>query len=543
MRTSLRPVALLLALSAPGCAEDRDDGEAAPGLTSPVTGTNPTGGPDDDGGDDTGDKIDVGGEGTGQASGGDGTPGVGSCAEAAQNESNQGCEFWAVDLPNAWAGINGSPAPADQQFAVVVANTATETPAVVEVFNGVTGASVATNAVPPGEIFEFRLPALNQDPRANTYGGQSYRVTSDVPITAYQFNPLDNTVQVFSNDASLLFPTPVLDTDYTAITADALLLSTDVDPTGANAGAFVSIVATEDGTSVDLFATWSLYPGDTQGVVLDRGEVFTAVSVGTGAGAGAGDGNLSGSRVVSDKPVAVFAGNVATIEPNPGMCCADHLEQQMLPLVAWGDSYLATPPPSPASAGDVVRAGYRITGSFDGTQLSYSPAPPPGAPTTINAGETVRFETNLPFAVTSGDPDRSFSVTEFLLSSQALGGLGNQGDPAMISLPASAQYQEDYVFLVPDGYASNYVTVIRQQGASVERDGISVDAAGWAPLGVLGGVGYEYVHLGVETGSHSISSESPCGIISVGYDQDVSYGYPGGSGLEVISEPPPPPVG
>ena len=113
----------------------------------------------------------------------------------------------------------------------------------------------------------------------------------------------------------------------------------------------------------------------------------------------------------------------------------------------------------------------------------------------------------------------------------------------MISLPASAQYQEDYIFLVPDGYASNFVTVIRQQGASVERDGISVDAAGWAPLGVLDGIGYEYVHLGVETGSHSISSDLPCGIISVGYDQDVSYGYPGGSGLEVISEPPPPPVG
>jgi len=534
----------LAALLLTACAQERDDNDTAgSGISGANSGISGTDSSDDDGGDETGAKLDLGDGGTGQASGGDSGPGVGSCEEAAQNESNQGCEFWAVDLPNAWAGINGSPAPADQQFAVVVANTATDVAAHVEVFNGVTGAAVDTMDVMPGEIHEFRLPALNQEPRANTYDGQSYRISSDVPITAYQFNPLDNTVQVFSNDASLLFPTPVLDTDYTAITADALLLSTDVEPNGDNAGAFVSVVATEDGTTVDLFATWGLYAGDTQGVTLDRGQVFTAVSVGSGAGAGAGDGNLSGSRVVADKPVAVFAGNVATIEPNPGMCCADHLEQQMLPLVAWGDSYLATPPPSPSAAGEVVASGYRITGSFDGTQLSYSPAPPPGAPTTINAGETIRFQTNLPFAVTSGDPDRPFAVTQFLLSSQALGGLASQGDPAMISLPASAQYQEDYIFLVPDGYASNYVTVIRQEGASVERDGISVDAAGWAPLGVLGGIGYEYVHLGVETGSHSISSDQPCGIISVGYDQDVSYGYPGGSGLEVISEPPPPPVG
>ncbi len=533
---------LLVPLFSFGCAQERDDGETAVGISGVGSGASDTD-LDPNDGDETGEKLDLGSGETGQASGGDAPPAVGSCEDAAQNESNQGCEFWAVDLPNAWAGINGSPAPQDQQFAVVVANTATEVAARVEVFNGVTDAPVDSIDVMPGAIHEFRLPALNQEPRANTYAGQSYRISSDVPITAYQFNPLDNTVQVFSNDASLLFPTPVLDTDYTAITADALLLSTDAEPNGDNAGAFVSVVATEDGTSVDLFATWGLYPGDTSDVVLNRGEVFTAVSVGSGAGAGAGDGNLSGSRIVSDKPVAVFAGNVATIEPNPGMCCADHLEQQMLPLVAWGDGYLATPPPSPTTAGEVVPAGYRITGSFDGTQLTYSPAPPPGAPTTINAGETIRFQTNLPFAVSSGDPDRSFALTQFLLSSQALGGFASQGDPAMISLPASAQYQEDYIFLVPNGYASNYVTVVREEGASVERDGISVDAAGWAPLGVLDGVGYEYVHLGVETGSHSISSERPCGIISVGYDQDVSYGYPGGSGLEVISEPPPPPVG
>ena len=542
--THTRRLALFLSALALGCAdEERSDSDGDPGLTGVGSGVSDTEPGTNGGGDETGEKLDLGDGGTGMGSGGDGGPSVGSCAEAAQNESNQGCEFWAVDLPNAWAGINGSPAPADQQFAVVVANTATEASAMVQVFNGATGASIDTAAVPPGEIHEFRLPALNQEPRANTYGGQAYRIESDTPITAYQFNPLDNTVQVFSNDASLLFPTPVLDTDYTAITADALLLSTDVEPDGDNAGAFVSVVATEDGTTVDLFATWGLYAGDTSGVTLDRGEVFTAVSVGSGQGAGAGDGNLSGSRVVADKPVAVFAGNVASIEPNPGMCCADHLEQQMLPLVAWGDSYLATPPPSPIAAGQVVRAGYRITGSFDGTQLTYSPAPPPGAPTTINAGQTVRFESNLPFSVTSGDPDQPFAITQFLLSSQALGGLNSQGDPAMISLPAAQQYQEDYIFLVPNGYASNYVTVIRQEGAAVFRDGISVEAAGWQPLGLLDGVGYEYVHLGVETGSHSISSDQPCGIISVGYDQDVSYGYPGGSGLEVISEPPPPPVG
>ena len=99
------------------------------------------------------------------------------------------------------------------------------------------------------------------------------------------------------------------------------------------------------------------------------------------------------------------------------------------------------------------------------------------------------------------------------------------------------------MFLVPQGYQVNYVTVVRQAGTDVSRDGVSVGAANWMPLGTIGGVGYEFASLEVPPGSHSIESQEPSGIISVGYDQDVSYGYPGGSGLKIISEPPPPPVG
>ena len=214
----------------------------------------------------------------------------------------------------------------------------------------------------------------------------------------------------------------------------------------------------------------------------------------------------------------------------------------MLPLVAWGDGYAAAPPPGPSGTVDNL-AGYRVTGSFDGTSLQYSPATPAGAPATIDAGETVRFQTDQAFTVTSGDPDKPFSITQFLLSNQVIAPLGQAGDPSMITLPAVEQFQTHYIFLVPDGYAVNYVTVVRVAGTEVLRDGVSVEAANWRPLGTLAGVDYEFVQLAVPTGSHSIDSEEPCGIISVGYDTDVSYGYPGGSGLEIISEPPPPPVG
>lgn len=544
-RVRVRGIAAVAALVTAACGDERGGTGAGDGgisLGTTVSATSLTGGGTEGDGEETAGKLDVA-EGESMTGGGEGAD-ENTCAGAAMSQSNQGCEFWAVDLPNAWAGINGSPAPQDQQFAVVVANAASGVRANGEGFLGNGAAAVDSASVPIGEIHEFRLAAQNQAPRANTYDGVAYRIESDVPITAYQFNPLDNTVQVFSNDASLLFPTHVLGTDYTAITGDAILLGTDLEPQGDNSGAYVSVVATQDGTTVDLYATWGLYPGADKGIVLDRGQVFTAVSLGPLTYPGVpGDGNLSGSRVAADKPVAVFSGNVATIEPNPGQCCADHLEHQMLPLVAWGTEYTAAPPPSPSGAALDNPAVYRVTGAFDGTSLSYSPSAPTGAPATIGAYQTVRFQSDQPFTVTSSDPAKPFALTQFLLSNQAIALGGQPGDPAMIALPAAAQFEDNYIFLVPAGYTVNYVTVMRQAGTDVMLDGVSVSAGLWKPLGSLGGVAYEYIHLQVETGSHTITSDEPSGILSAGYSQDVSYGYPGGSGVKTISEPPPPPAG
>lgn len=543
---SSRTPNLLVILALVGCGAEREPTEMAEAGSISLSSSASLTAADDpnDPGEveDTGDKLDVGDAMTGGGEEGGGP--IETCEDAANSESNQGCEFWAVDLPNAWAGINGSPAPQDQQFAVVVANVASDAAANIEVFLADGDVAIDSASVPTGQIHEFRLAAQNQGPRANTYAGLAYRIVSDVPITAYQFNPLDNTVQVFSNDASLLFPTHVLGTDYTAITGDAILLGTDAEPEGDNSGAFVSVVATEDGTSVDLYPTWGLYPGMDKDVVLNRGEVFTAVSLGSMTyPSPTGDGNLSGSRVAADKPVAVFSGNVATIEPNPGACCADHLEHQMLPLVAWGHEYTAAPPPGPGGAATDNPSGYRITGAYDGTTLVYSPSTPPGAPASINAYQTVRFQTDQPFTVTSGDPAKPFALTQFLLSNQAINPVGQPGDPAMIALPAAAQFETNYIFLVPAGYTVNYVTAMRVAGTDVTLDGVSVSAGLWKPLGSLEGVAWEYIHMQVPTGSHAIGSEEPCGIVSVGYSVDVSYGYPGGSGVKVISEPPPPPAG
>ncbi len=473
------------------------------------------------------------------------TGGGTACEQAAAHQSNQGCEFWAVDLPNAWQ-IGLQVGAEDQAFGIVVTNTAADD-AMVEVFAGNQGTPLQSATIAPGALRVFSFGnSLGVDPHGNSES-IAYRIESDRPVTAYQYNPLDNGTPVYSNDASLLFPTHVLDLDYTAITGDALWLTT------ANGGAFVTAVATEDDTFVTFYppAGVPMYPGNNV-AVLNRGESYTMMSNAVAAvwQENFGQGNLSGLRIESDKPVAVFSGNVCSWEPTPHTdCCCDHLEHQMLPLVAWGQGYLvSTAPPASASQDDDVRV--RIVGSFDGTTLSYSPSAPPGAPTTIDAYETVAFTTSSSFAVSG---DKPFAVAEFLMSNEAVTVDPTpdnpddnffSGDPAMILVPPAAQFQNEYVFQVPAEYESNWVTVLRPSGGQVSLDGADkTNDPGWLDVGQLGGTTWQRAHFAISFGPHRVESSAGegVGILVVGYDTAVSFGFAGGSGVEFQDEAPPPP--
>lgn len=493
---------------------------------------------DDETGDETGDgiKLDV----AGSADLGDAGPMSVTCDDVRELPTNQGCEFWAVDLPN--VSVINPPGlitpPAEQTFAVVVSNPSQGTGADVEIFEGAGEVAIDSGPVPASTMRVFSLPSLNITPGVTSDDGTAYRIESDVPIVAYQFQPLDNSSPVYSNDATILFPTHVLGGDYSAITGDATLVSDDgFSSSDDNTGAFVSVVATEDATTVTLYPTTQLHPGDVDEVMLDRGQVLTAISSERGE---PGFGNLSGTRVEADAPVAVFSGSVATSEPSAAdACCADHVEHQMLPLTAWGRSYAAAPTPAAVGPGN-DESLFRITGAFDDTALVYDPLVPDGAPTEIDAYETVSFVTDVPFTVRAVGEEDSFAVAQFMLSNQYFSPLLRPGDPSMMLLPATAQMQERYAFLVPQGYATNFVTVVRPVGSEVTLDGLD-PAEPYYDVGTVDGNDFEYAHLPVAGGSHVLEGDAPFGIIVAGHAQDVSYGYVGGSGVGSIGSAPPPP--
>jgi hypothetical protein len=463
-------------------------------------------------------------------------PPTGSCADIVDELSSQGCVFWGVDLPNSRQPAPGGIAE-QQQYAVVVANGSPTLAATVRVFVGAEGEPIDEAVVAAENTHTFALPSASIDPTQTTVGGLAYRIESDVPITAYQFNPLQN-ADVYSNDATVLWPEHVLAPDYTAVTDDA----TSAAPT------YVSIVATENDTEVEVFATTTLAGATPPSATLQRGEVLTVVSVLRDASP-PNAGNLSGSRIVADKPVAAFSGNVSApiIPAGSGwvggsrICCADHLEHQLIPLQAWGAVHVvATPAPAYYP---VDPARYRITGAYDGTTLQWDPAPPPGAPASVDAGQTATFETDLSFIVVSDDTNKPFSITQFLPSgdtSESLFDDERRGDPAMIIIPPREQLEDKYVFAIPSAYALNMLTVVAEDGAALELDGVAIDGP-FSALGILDGIDWVYAHVPVDEGTHVMTGSAAFGLTVAGYDVEVSYGFAAGSGFEAISIPPRPP--
>ncbi|MDX9720262.1 MAG: IgGFc-binding protein [Myxococcota bacterium] len=466
------------------------------------------------------------------------------CEVSLKSPSYVGCEYWAVDLDNA---IDGPYNAAGQPFAVVLSNTSETLVAEVlaydrEGFEASPQAPLYRLSVPPNELRVLVLPP-------DCYGGltcqeafavnnttitpAAYFIRSDVPITAYQFNPLDN-VDVFSNDASLLFPTLAWGRRYYVMTRAQQHFSLR---------GFLTVVAGGDGeTEVEIRVAAATMEGriaetgerippmqkwDSRTFILEPFDVLNLSTDAIGA-------DLTGSLVVANKPVAVFGGSEAANAPEttPVTCCADHLEQQMYPVNAWGLHYHAAK--SYARKGE--RDLWRIMARLPNTTVYTVPDVSDG-PRVLQEGEFFELLNTEDFELHA---DRPILVGQFLASEwdpidpntgapspQAAG----TGDPSFILLAPSEQYRRQYVFLVPDKYEHDYISVIAPSQSAVLLDGSPIPAELFTPFGATQ---FSAARLPIADGVHRIEASEPVGLYVYGYDSYVSYGYPAGLDLRSL---------
>ena len=236
---------------------------------------------------------------------------------------------------------------------------------------------------------------------------------------------------------------------------------------------------------------------------------------------------VSGTRIVSNRPLAVYIGNRCTNVPiGHGFC--DHLTEQVPPTALWGRRFLSSSIPN--RRGEL----YHLIAAKSSTTI------------TVNCST---FEEVVTYSIPLAGSWREFitpamsycSITSdkpLLVMQFALGNEfdGLAGDPFMMMITAIEQYSNKYVFNVPPQYSMNYlalyVTPKDFQPEHIFLDDVNLENATWTGVYCSDRVICGYIaHVNVSSGVHQLyhsGISSHIGASAFGFNFRNSYGYPVG---------------
>ena len=511
---------------------------------------------------------------------------VNACDAAAMNKSYTGCEYWAADLDNAVEvlGVQGSAncslapgaknvtmmacgnaanngvaglcdppgntCPANftcksmnicildaqkSPYAVVVSNP--QSRAVNVTLTAATGASFM-KTVAAGQVVALMPQAAPQSIPDQSIDGtgkenKAYKLTSDLPIVAYQFNPLDN-VNVFSNDASLLIPRTAFDTEYYVMSWP----TGDRRPQNHAYHGYLSVVAWEDNTVIEVTPSAAVRASATQAAIAaNTPTMFTLAKHDVLTLQALPPGDLTGSKVRSvngTTTFGVYGGHEAMgfgemTPPNmtnvAGPCCADHIEDMMFPTSTWGKEFaIARSQARGTNELDVLR----IMAQKPNTTITFNPAPT-GTCQALQPGQFCQVKISADTAITATEP---ILVAHYLESAiwqdPFFGSVVGEGDPSMAIAVPVEQFRKDYTILVPSQYSKNFMSISAPPTGAVLVDGLMIQ------MTAFGGATYRGARHQVVPGQHKISCPNGCGVLVYGYSDAVSYMFAGGLDLKKI---------
>ena len=341
-------------------------------------------------------------------------------------------------------------------------------------------------------------------------------ITSDVPVVVYALNSI-----ALSTDSYTAIPVKALGREYYTVNRpnDQYLPSNDPNGNDFNIAVRQSefmIVAVEDGTDVEItpaFVTENGLPkGQTRNVTLRRGDCYLVKSYELPIGMG----DLTGSHIVSSKPIAVLSGAVRSGIPVTQSTSKDHLVEMLPPVASWGKTYAAIPFAMISRfAGNKVR----LVSAADNTTISIQSVAGRNERLLSKAGDWIEvdlwdptvYQSDQPFLAVQFMPSRQFNP--LIPSSQ-------NGDPAMVVLPAVDQYLSSTMFRFPELLAQSllpsqdfyyFVTIIAESAAVAT---LKVNGSLVASLDpnfttqVVSGTNLHWSNLQLPMGMYTISADS-----------------------------------
>ena len=233
------------------------------------------------------------------------------------------------------------------------------------------------------------------------------------------------------------------------------------------------IVASEGNTNVTLTPTQTVTVrpnvvaerGIPTIVILNRTETFFVSS----------PDSLTGSHIVSDKPIALFSGHECGTIPASLRFC-DQMVEQIPPTSTWGKEFYTVPLRSR------TMDGYKVISSRDDNVLRGvcssmdSTTVLPSLETSIpTAGQAVNFNISSNYSC-HFESDYPVLLVQFSLASE-IDGNGN-ADPFMTIVPPARQYQNSYMvdhFRGVSGSETYYINIVLRNDPMVDRNGLRLD--------------------------------------------------------------------
>lgn len=362
----------------------------------------------------------------------------------------------------------------------------------------------------------------------------SFHLTSEDDVTVVIHNEAN-----FTSDACLVYPADALGQNYFVFSYESNVTGVFGIPSSMNTPSQFVIVGTEDGTNVSITPTtrtWR-YGTKVQNITLNKGEAYLVQAKVDDVTSSLGGFDLTGTRVVTDKPVAVFGGHQRANIPYTEVGSRDYLLSQMIPLESWGKDVFIVPFFQPGSIENIDDYDVtKITVAYDDTELSFG-----GQPfTTLNRGESITQDIIEPIYVTGDKPIRACLYKKSTKNPGSNSTTKSSSDPFMVLFPPKDQFLREYNFInvnLPQKYLEHYINIIipTVSISSIRLDGSAINA----DFKPIDGIAYSYANVRVNAGSHNITADTNLGICVYGYGETNSYGYVGGLGLEVLDWNPP----
>lgn len=273
------------------------------------------------------------------------------------------------------------------------------------------------------------------------------------------------------------------------------------------------VLAAENDTSVTVIPSddyGARASGAAYTIGLDQGQIYRLGGMQSGT-----TYDLTGSRICSDKPVAVYIGAPGGFIPG-NYCCSDVIVDQAPPLADLGTDYLAVPYIN-RDYGDFVR----IVAAYDGTEVKIDGA----TAAVIGQGEFHDLSIFIPVHITANLP---VLVTQFM-KAETMDYMF--GDPELMVVTPTANFLTGYLTMTDDSSTwFNYSNIVvpTEAAGDLYVDGVALDPGVFSPVGSSG---FSFVQLPITTGTHAFSCSTPFGAYIYGKRWFSSYAFSAGMAL------------